>query len=67
MVTLLFTVFPNEADAYMREVEASEKEAERLRQEHYKEIEHYVKGLTKDVLQRELFNALIELEERDSR
>ncbi|WP_260620385.1 SWIM zinc finger family protein [Gordonibacter massiliensis (ex Traore et al. 2017)] len=42
MVALCFTVFPDEVDAFMREVEESEKEAERQEQEHLKELEHYV-------------------------
>ncbi|MDR0852787.1 MAG: SWIM zinc finger domain-containing protein [Clostridiales Family XIII bacterium] len=67
MVALLFTVFPKEADAFMDAVEESEKEEEFWRQEHYKELEHFVKGLKKDELQRELLIALIELEERDGR
>ena len=67
MVALRFTVFPSEADAFMHEVEESEKEAGRRQQEHYKEIERYVKSLKKEELQRQLYDTLVELEERDSR
>ena len=67
MVALLFAVHPREAEAYMEEIEESEKEEERYRQEHYREIERYVKSLKKDELQEQLFNALIELEDRRSR
>jgi len=67
MVALLFTVSPDEADGYLREIEESEREEERRAQEHYKELERYVKSLKKEDLQRELYNALIELEERENR
>ena len=67
MVALLFTVFPDEADGYLQEIEESEKEEERRIQEHYKELERYVKSLKKEDLQRELYSALIELKQRDNR
>jgi uncharacterized Zn finger protein len=64
MVALFFTVFPDEVAVLMQEVEESKREAERRQQEHYKELERYVKSLKKEDLQRELYNALLELEER---
>ncbi len=67
MVALCFTAFPDEVDAFMREVEESEKEAERQEQEHLKELERYVKSLKKEELQKELYRALLELEERNNR
>ena len=67
MVALLFTVLPGEAEAYMHEIEESEKEAESFRIKHYEDMERYVNGLTKDDLQRKLLEALIELEERNNR
>ena len=67
MVALLFTVIPSEADAFMHEVEESEKEAELALQEHYKELERYVKSLKKEELQRELLDALIEIHENRKR
>ena len=67
MVALHFTVFPSEADAFLREVEESERAEERRVQEHYKELERYVKSLKKDELQRQLYDALLEIEERNSR
>ena len=67
MVALLFTVSPDQADGYLQEIEESEREEERRAQEHYKELERYVKSLKKEDLQRELYNALIELEERENR
>lgn len=67
MVALYFTVFPGEVDAFLREVEESEREAERQEQEHYRELERYVKSLKKEELQKRLYNALLELEERNNR
>ena len=67
MVALLFTVLPSEVEAFLNAVEESEKEAERWQQEHYAEMERYVKSLTKDELQHELLNAMIELEEQSRR
>ena len=67
MVALLFTVNPDEAEAFMNEVEESRKAAERWQQERYSEMERYVKSLKKDELQQQLYNALIELEERNNR
>jgi hypothetical protein len=67
MVALLFTVSPSEAEAYMHEIEESENEENRRHQAHLEELERYVKGLKKEDLQRELFNALVEIEEREYR
>jgi hypothetical protein len=67
MVALCFTAFPSEADAFLREVKEPKKEEERRQQEHYKELERYVKSLKKDELQKQLYNALLELEERNNR
>jgi len=67
MVALLFTAFPKEAENYLHEVEESEREEERRIEEHHKELEAYIKRLTKVELQRELYNALLDLEEQKSR
>lgn len=63
MVALFFTAFPTEAENYIKEVEEYEHEEERRQTEHYKEIEKYVFSLSKDELQRELMNYIIESEE----
>jgi uncharacterized Zn finger protein len=67
MVALLFTIFPDEIDALMQAVEESKREEEHWQQEHYRELERYVKSLKKEDLQRELYNAILELEERNNR
>lgn len=66
MVALYFNAFPDEARRYIAEVEEYEKEEEERAEEHYKEIEAYVKGLSKKELQEELLQALIQLEEENS-
>ena len=63
MVALYFTAFPEEADAYIAQVEENEREEERQLQNHYAEIKSYIKSLSKEELQEELFRTLIELEE----
>ena len=63
MVALFFTAFPVEAENYITEVEEYEREEERRQDEHYKEIEEYVYGLSKDELRKELINYIIESEE----
>ncbi|MCL1798188.1 MAG: hypothetical protein FWG23_00370 [Eggerthellaceae bacterium] len=67
MMALLFTVFPDEAEEYVHQIEESEKAEKKRVQEHYEEIKRYVKGLNKEELQRALYDALIELEEQDNR
>lgn len=63
MVALYFTAFPQEAEEYIAEVEAYEAEDERRREEHDKALRAYIKGLTKQELREELYQALVELEE----
>ena len=63
MVALFFTVFPAEAENYIKEVEQYEREEEKRREEHYKEIKRYVYSLSKDELRTMLMNHIIESEE----
>ena len=62
-VALFFTVFPNEAEEFIEEVEAYEKEQEELRQERYDEVRKYVNSLSKAELREALFNKLTEEED----
>ena len=64
MVALFFTIFPREAEQYIREVEAYEREEERRREEQDRALRAYIKGLSKKELQEELYQALTELEQR---
>lgn len=67
-VALYFTAFPQEADAYLAEVEANEceqeeyeREQERLWQERYDALKQYVMSLSKKKLQEQLLDALLAL------
>lgn len=65
MVSLYFAVFPQEADEYIAQVEAYEREEEKRAKARYAEIESHVKSLSKKELQEELFRVLLELDERN--
>lgn len=67
MVALYFTSLPYEAERYMAEVEEYERDEEARVKAHYKELEAYVKGLSKKELQDALYEALIEIEESNDR
>ena len=63
---VFFTVFPNEAKAYMREVEAYEKEEERRYEAHlkymeeqYQEVKKYVNQLTIEELRERLIEYML--------
>ena len=64
-VALFFSVFPNEAQRYITEIEEYEREEERQQQERFDEIVKYVMRLSKKELQTELINMLAESEEQD--
>ena len=64
MIALYFTAEPQVAEDFLRQAEEWECEAEELEQQHYEEILVYVKSLSKKELQDQLFNALVELEDR---
>lgn len=68
MVALYFTIFPQEAEQYLREVEACEREREerereevRLREEEDRALRAYINSLSKAELREELYRALVEL------
>lgn len=67
MVALYFAALPAEAKQYISDVEAYEREEELRQAEHYRGLQSYVKSLSKKELQEELFQALVELEERGRR
>lgn len=67
MVALFFTAFPDEAEQYIEEVEEYEREEEARMEEQYAALQSYVKSLSKKELQDQLFEALVELEERGRR
>ena len=64
MIALYFTAEPQVAEDFLRQAEEWEREAEEMEQQYYDEILAYVKSLSKKELQDQLFNALVELEDR---
>ncbi|MDO4565013.1 MAG: SWIM zinc finger family protein [Clostridia bacterium] len=63
MVALFFTIFPTEADKYIKEVEQYEREEEKRWEEYCKSVEKYVKSLSKEELRQQLINYIIAEEE----
>lgn len=64
MIALLFTAEPKVAEDFLKEVEEYEAEEENREQQHYEELRKYIKMLSKSELQQQLFDALVELEDR---
>lgn len=64
MIALYFTAEPQAAKDFLKQVEIWKAEEEALEQQHYEDLKKYVKSLSKEVLQKELLSALVELEER---
>ena len=66
MIALLFTAEPYAAKEFLRQVEEWEAEEEEREKQHYEDLKRYVKSLSKADLQEQLYNALVELEERNN-
>ena len=66
MIALYFTAEPNAAADFLKQVEEWEEEEAEQKKQHYKDLEKYVKSLSKAELQQLVLNALIESEERNS-
>lgn len=64
MIALYFTAEPWAAEYFMRKVEKYEKEAEEEQMLYYQNLRKYVNSLTKEELQDQLYDALIQLEEK---
>ncbi len=58
MVALFFTIFPDEADAYVREVEESWKKAEMIQEEIADRLEKTIRKMKKSELQEALLDLL---------
>ncbi len=63
-VALFFSIFPEEAEKAKKEAEDWEFQEEKRRKEEYKEIEKYVKMLSKEELREELIWRMIQERER---
>lgn len=64
MIALYFTAEPKVAEDFLKEAEKWEAEEEEREQQHYEDMKKYVKSLSKVELQKQLLDALIQLEER---
>ena len=67
MIALYFTAEPQAAENFLRQVEEWEREEEERQKHHLAELRRYVNSLTKKELQEQLYDALLELEERRDR
>ena len=66
MIALFFTAEPQAAKDFLRQVEEWEAEEKEREKQHYEDLRRYVKSLSKADLQEQLYNALVELEERNN-
>ncbi len=60
MVALYFTIFPKEAERFIREDEEREREEEIMQEEHIKQMKKYVYNLSKQEVREILLQYLIE-------
>jgi hypothetical protein len=66
MIALYFTAEPKAADEFLRQVEEWEAEEQEREKQHYEDLRKYVNQLSKAELRERLYDALVELEERDN-
>ena len=66
MIALYFTVKPEAADNFLKQVEKWEAEEQEREKQHYEDLRKYVNQLSKAELRERLYDALVELEERDN-
>lgn len=66
MIALYFTAVPNAADDFLRQVEEWEAEEQEREKQHYEDLRKYVNQLSKAELRERLYDALVELEEKDN-
>ena len=67
MIALYFTAEPSAAEQFLEQVKEWEKEDDERVRQHYNDLRKYVNSLSKAELQERLYNALVELEERNNR
>ena len=65
MIALYFTAEPKAAEDFLKEVEEWEREEEEREQQHLEELRQYVNGLSTAELREALYDALVELEEKE--
>ena len=71
-VALFFTVFPEEAEDYIKQIEEYERQQEEREreeearwQERYEDVEKYVNSLSEEEVRQALISTMLELEERN--
>ncbi len=67
MIAMYFTIRPQAAADFLKQVDEWEKEEEEAQKTHVEELKKYVKSLSKADLQEKYLEALLELEERRNR
>ena len=67
MIALYFTAEPSAAEQFLEQVKEWETEEDERVRQHYNDLRKYVNSLSKAELQERLYNALVELEERNNR
>lgn len=58
LIALFFTIFPQEVDKYLKEIEESRREAAQWERELHKKVEKCIKSLSKEELRDALFEIL---------
>ena len=66
MIALYFTAEPEAVDNFLKQVEEWEAEEQEREKQHYEDLRKYVNQLSKAELRERLYDALVELEERDN-
>jgi uncharacterized Zn finger protein len=66
MIALYFTAEPSAAEQFLEQVKEWKKEEDERVRQHYNDLRKYVNSLSKAELQERLYNALVELEERNN-
>ena len=66
MIALYFTAEPEAVDNFLKQVEEWEAEEQEREKQHFEDLRKYVNQLSKAELRERLYDALVELEERDN-
>ena len=66
MIALYFTAEPEAVDNFLKQVEEWEAEEQEREKQHLEDLRKYVNQLSKAELRERLYDALVELEERDN-
>jgi len=67
MIAMYFTIRPQAAIDFLKQVDEWEKEEEEAQKTHVEELKKHIKSLSKAELQEKYLEALLELEERRNR